>query len=81
VSLSPCQKVVQFEPLGRTCSKELVMTLKMQGLRELTDSELDLVTGGDKPNSSGWNGGDNHKIGNLSQNPNDGNGAYIPGNK
>jgi hypothetical protein len=57
------------------------MTLKMQGLRELTDSELDLVTGGDKPNSSGWNGGDNHKIGNLSQNPNDGNGAYIPGNK
>jgi hypothetical protein len=56
------------------------MIPKMQDLRELTDSELDLVTGGDKPGPSGWNGGHNHKIGNLSNNPNDPNGAYTPGN-
>lgn len=57
------------------------MTPKKQGLRELTDVELDWVTGGDKPNASGFVGNGDKKVGNLSQNPNDGNGAYTPGNK
>ena len=34
------------ELLERTCSKEFVMTPKLQGLRELIDSELDQVFGG-----------------------------------
>jgi hypothetical protein len=35
-----------IQPLERTCIKELLMTPKMQGLRELTDLELDQVFGG-----------------------------------
>jgi len=58
------------------------MTPEMQGLRELTDKELDLVTGGDKPNASGFVGNSGKKNSNLSQNPTDGPppGAYTPGN-
>jgi hypothetical protein len=52
--------------------------METKGLRELTEKEKEQVSGGDKPNASGWNGGGNHKIGNLSNNPNDGNGAYVP---
>jgi hypothetical protein len=57
------------------------MTPKLQGLRELTDAELDLVTGGDKPNASGFVGESGKKNAQLSNNPNDGPGAYTPGNK
>ena len=59
------------------------MTLPMQGLRELTEAELDLVAGGDKPNASGFVGESGKKNSNLSNNPNDGPppGAYTPGNK
>jgi hypothetical protein len=45
-------------------------------IRELSDAEIDCVSGG----GAGWNGGHNHKIGNKSTNPNVGNGAYVPGN-
>jgi hypothetical protein len=38
--------MVQIEPLGRTCSKEFVMTPKLQGLRELTEKEIQQVSGG-----------------------------------
>jgi hypothetical protein len=42
---------------------------------ELTDAELDWVSGGDKPNASGWVGNHTKKNGELSKNPNDGPGA------
>jgi hypothetical protein len=32
--------------LGRTCSKEFLRTLPMQGLRELTEKEIEHVSGG-----------------------------------
>ena len=34
-----------------------------------------------KPNASGKVGNGDKKVGNLSNNPNDGNGAYTPGNR
>jgi hypothetical protein len=55
--------------------------MENKDLRELTDVELDWVAGGDKPNSSGFVGNGDKKVGQLSQNPNDGPGAYTPGNK
>jgi hypothetical protein len=55
------------------------MTPPMQGTRELTEAELDLVTGGDKPNASGFVGNSGKKNANLSTRPNDGPGAYTPG--
>ncbi len=48
--------------------------------RELTSAELDWVSGGDKPNASGKVGNGDKKVGELSKNPNDGHGAYTPGN-
>ena len=59
--------------------RELLMTPPMQGIRELTEAELDLVTGGDKPNASGFVGNSGKKNANLSTRPNDGPGAYTPG--
>jgi hypothetical protein len=55
---------------------------RLREMVELTDAELDHVTGGDKPNASGFNGG-GKKVAQLSQNPNDGPppGAYTPGSK
>jgi hypothetical protein len=48
--------------------------------RELTEAELDWVSGGDKPNASGHVGNGDKKVGQLSKNPNDDHGAYTPGN-
>jgi hypothetical protein len=54
--------------------------------RELSEAELDWVSGGDKPNASGFVGNGDKKVGKLSNNPNDDPpahtpGAYTPGNR